>query len=83
MVQVWNSKRYIIPMLATAVRKGIRLSIAMETRAFGKYDTRTYYRSLSISREDIIASSIFILYIVLIIGLLALKGLTNFTLIYG
>lgn len=47
-------KRYLIPMLATAVRKGERMSFAMETRAFGAHKTRTTYRELKISMEDII-----------------------------
>jgi len=83
LVQVWNSKRYIVPMLATAVRKGIRLSIAMETRAFGKYNIRTYYRSLNLSKAETIAAIGYILYIVSVIVLLSLNGFTNFTLIYG
>lgn len=83
LVQVWNSKRYMLPMLATAVRKGIRLSIAMETRAFGKYDNRTYYRSLTLGKQEIMASLIYILYIVSVILLFYINGLTNFTLVYG
>jgi len=83
LVQVWNSKRYIVPMLATAVRKGIRLSIAMEIRAFGKYGTRTYYRNLNISKNETVAAAAYILYIAMVTLLLYLNGLTNFTLIYG
>ncbi len=47
-------KRYLIPMLATAVRKGERMSFAMETRAFGAHKTRTTYRELKVSREDVV-----------------------------
>lgn len=47
-------KRYLIPMLATAVRKGERMSFAMETRAFGAHKTRTTFRELKVSREDIV-----------------------------
>lgn len=83
LIQVWNSKRYIIPMLATAVRKGIRISVAMETRAFGKYETRTYYRSLSLNKQEAIGSLLYLLYIAAIITVFSINGLTNFTLIYG
>lgn len=50
--RIFQSKRYIIPMMATAIRKGIRISMAMETRAFGKYKTRVYYRELNLSKMD-------------------------------
>ncbi len=82
LVRVWSSQRYILPMLANAVRKGIRISMAMETRAFGKYDTRTYYRELTISKKEIFVSSVYILYIIIILLLFHFNGLTSFSINY-
>lgn len=67
--KITSFKRYLIPMLATAVRRGERISFAMETRAFGAYKNRTTYRELSISREDIVflISSLLICIIIFII----------------
>lgn len=47
-----NMTRYSIPMLVTAIRKGTRLSISMESRGFGKYPQRTYYKKIGISNLD-------------------------------
>ena len=82
LIKVWNSKRYILPMLATAIRKGIRISIAMETRAFDKYTNRTYYRNLTLDKREILISSIYILSIVIVVLVFYFKGLTNFTLMF-
>ncbi|WMM25164.1 energy-coupling factor transporter transmembrane component T [Tissierella sp. MB52-C2] len=82
LVKIWESQRYIIPMMATAVRKGIRISMAMETRAFGKSETRTYYRKVIMNRKEIIISAMYIIYIMAIVLLLYFNGLTKFNLIY-
>lgn len=74
---IWNTKRYIIPMMATAVRKGIRISMAMETRAFGKYKTRTYYRQLVINKDEVMASTFYIAIIICITVIFSMAGLTN------
>lgn len=76
-IQIWNMKRYIIPMMATAIRKGIRISMAMETRAFGKYDTRTYYRKVLLSKKEIFAITIYICLIISISIIFYNLGLTN------
>lgn len=76
-VNIWNTKRYVIPMMATAVRKGIRISMAMETRAFGKYKTRTYYRQLVINKDEIVASTFYITMIIFITIIFSIIGLTN------
>lgn len=80
--KVWNSKRYILPMMANAVRKGIRVSMAMETRAFGKYKTRTNYRKLHMKKDEVIITIGYIIYIILVIILLYLNNLTSFKIIY-
>lgn len=76
-VNIWNTKRYVIPMMATAVRKGIRISMAMETRAFGKYKTRTYYRQLVINKDEVVASTFYITMVIFITIIFSMIGLTN------
>lgn len=76
-LNIYNSKNYIIPMMATAVRKGIRISMAMETRAFGKYNTRTYYRQLVLHKKEILASGLYIVLIISITIIYSMNGLTN------
>ncbi|EJO5346641.1 energy-coupling factor transporter transmembrane protein EcfT [Clostridium botulinum] len=81
-VKVWNSKRYIIPMMANAVRKGIRISMAMETRAFDKYKTRTYYRKLNMPINEIIMATLYIIYIIFVVSILYLNNLVAFAIKY-
>jgi energy-coupling factor transport system permease protein len=47
-----QTARYAIPLLATAVRKGERVAMAMESRAFGALRERTYYRMTSLGWAD-------------------------------
>jgi energy-coupling factor transport system permease protein len=44
---------YTIPLLATAVRKGERVALAMESRGFGSLPRRTYFRVTKLSRNDL------------------------------
>ncbi len=80
--KLWNSKVYIIPLMSSAVRKGIRVSMAMETKGFGKYDTRTRYRDLKIEKGDIIFFIISILFLAALVYLYTRYDLTQFSLIY-
>ena len=43
---------YAIPLLAIAVRRGERVALAMDSRAFGALPRRTYYRTTSLGRSD-------------------------------
>lgn len=45
-------KRYAVPLLATAIRRAERTALAMDGRAFGAFDERTYYRRLRFDRRD-------------------------------
>lgn len=45
-------RRYAVPLLASAIRHAERVALAMDSRAFGAYDTRTYYRRLSFGFRD-------------------------------
>lgn len=82
LTRVWDTKRYIVPMMANAVRKGIRISMAMETRAFGKYKDRTFYRKIKLTKQDISALIIYAMYIILIVCILYFANLTSFGFTY-
>jgi energy-coupling factor transport system permease protein len=45
---------YAIPLLASAVRKGERVALAMESRGFGALTPRTYFRVTTLGRDDLI-----------------------------
>lgn len=81
--KIWDMKKYVIPMMATAVRKGIRISIAMETRGFGKFESRTFYRNVEINKKELISTSIYLIYILFILFILYTNNLTKFGLVYG
>lgn len=81
-IKVWNSQRYILPIMGNAVRKGIRISMAMETRAFDKYKTRTYYRKLHMPINEIIMTTVYILYIISVVVILYLNNLVAFAVKY-
>lgn len=76
-IQIWNTKKYVIPMMATEVRKGMRISMAMETRAFGKYKSRTYYRQLEIKKDEVIVSIFYITVVISITIIFSMAGFTN------
>ena len=80
--RVWNMKRYVIPMMAGAVRKAIRISMAMETRAFGKYPDRTWYRNLSMPGNQIAATAGFTLAVIVLVTGLTMLGLTRLGFVY-
>jgi energy-coupling factor transport system permease protein len=43
---------YVIPLMASAVRKGERVALAMESRGFGVVPKRTYFRVTTLGRHD-------------------------------
>lgn len=45
---------YTVPLLAIGVRKGERVALAMDARAFGALPSRTYYRRTELSSNDAI-----------------------------
>jgi energy-coupling factor transport system permease protein len=47
-----RAKRYAVPLLATAIRKAERTALAMDSRAFGAFETRTYFRQLAFAPRD-------------------------------
>lgn len=45
-------RRYAVPLLAGAIRKAERVSIAMDSKAFGALPQRTYYRIQRVTSTD-------------------------------
>jgi energy-coupling factor transport system permease protein len=45
-------RREAVPLLASAIRRAERLAIAMDSRAFGAYPTRTYRKTMTVTRRD-------------------------------
>jgi energy-coupling factor transport system permease protein len=52
--RIRESIGYAVPLMAIAVRKGERVALAMDSRAFGALPHRTYYRQTSIGRDDVV-----------------------------
>ena len=48
-----RSLGYTVPLLAVAVRKGERVALAMDARAFGVLPRRTYYRRTEFAVHDV------------------------------
>jgi energy-coupling factor transport system permease protein len=70
-----QARRYAVPLLATAIRQAERTALAMDGRAFGAYETRTYYRQCRFSLRDYVFVGGFWLVSLLIIGVLWRFGL--------
>jgi len=49
-----KTRRYTLPLLASAVRKSERTALAMDARAFGALPQRTYYRRMAIRKDDVL-----------------------------
>ncbi|MCL0073684.1 energy-coupling factor transporter transmembrane protein EcfT [Dehalococcoidia bacterium] len=47
-----QTKRYAVPLLSTAIRKAERTALAMDSRAFGAFEDRTYYHIHRFTRRD-------------------------------
>lgn len=45
---------YAVPLLAIAVRKGEHVALAMDSRAFGALPNRTYFRTTTLGRADLL-----------------------------
>ncbi|MGF2614543.1 energy-coupling factor transporter transmembrane protein EcfT [Rossellomorea vietnamensis] len=50
--RIRNLKRYIIPLLAGAIRKAERTALAMESKGFTGEGDRTFYRRFHVSGKD-------------------------------
>lgn len=45
-------RRYAVPLLATAIRQAERTALAMDGRAFGAFETRTYFKRMTFAPRD-------------------------------
>lgn len=65
-----RAKRYAVPLLATAIRKAERTALAMDSRAFGSYSDRTYYKKLVFKPVDwLFIIAFWLVCVAIIVGL--------------
>lgn len=67
-------RRYSVPLLAGAVRHAERVALAMDSRAFGAHERRTYLRRLRLARPDLAFVTLFWLASLAPVLLLHLPG---------
>jgi len=72
--------RYLLPILATAVRRGERAALAMDGRAFGALPKRSYYKEIKIQKLDFIALFAVLAYCTVLILSLKALGILNLSL---
>ncbi|MDP8923469.1 MAG: energy-coupling factor transporter transmembrane protein EcfT [Chloroflexota bacterium] len=65
---------YAIPLLAIAVRRGERVALAMDSRAFGALPRRTYYRTTSLGRADALFAVGALIVLALVVALRSVVG---------
>ncbi|MDQ0269341.1 energy-coupling factor transporter transmembrane component T family protein [Cytobacillus purgationiresistens] len=68
--RVYEIKRYLIPLLASAIRKAERIAIAMESKGFDGSRQRSYYTIIKWTSKDLLFSTGLI---ILFSGLLLLR----------
>lgn len=71
-----QTKRYALPLLSTAIRKAERTALAMDSRAFGAFENRTYYRMQKFTLRDLLFILTF--WIIGIVIIVTLKQLGLF-----
>jgi energy-coupling factor transport system permease protein len=74
---VRSLRRDAIPLLAGAIRRSERLALAMDSRAFGAFPTRTYRRTLTIKASDWLFLGAVIAGAAAIFVILAATGVMN------
>lgn len=75
---VFSARRMLIPLLITAIRKGERVAIAMESRAFGAYPKRSYYIQTKITRYDALSMVYTGLFTAIVLLLFQISGGLDF-----
>ncbi|GCE49917.1 energy-coupling factor transport system permease protein [Thermosporothrix hazakensis] len=68
-VQYERLRRYIIPLLATAIRRAERTALAMDGRAFGVLARRSYFKQFRFHGRDYLFIASFWLLCLLLIGI--------------
>ena len=70
-----QSAGYAIPLLAISVRRAERVALAMDSRGFGARPDRTYFRTTTLTRSDLVFSIGAALTLAAIVGLPHALGL--------
>jgi energy-coupling factor transport system permease protein len=73
--KIQQLKRYVIPLLAGAIRKAERTALAMESKGFTGAKNRIFYREISVTRTDW-------LFLILMIGFVLLSASVSWKLGY-
>ena len=68
-------RRYAVPLLASAIRKAERVSVAMDSKAFGALPKRTYYRRLETTWRDWVMLAVTLTFAASVLMVLAHAGL--------
>jgi energy-coupling factor transport system permease protein len=76
----WRTRRYALPLLAGAVRRGGRVALAMDSRAFGALPARTYRQRLAVGGADLLLVGASVVVLAGVIIGLRFAGVTRFTL---
>ena len=53
----------ITPLIALVVKRSITMSLSMESRGFGAYRERTYFKPVKVTKTDYVAASLFLAYL--------------------
>lgn len=53
----------IAPLMALVVKRSITMSLSMESRGFGAYKERTYYKPVKVKKIDYVVASLFLVYL--------------------
>ncbi len=67
---------YAIPLLAISVRRAERVALAMDSRGFGARRNRTYYRTTTVTRSDLLFGIGAALALAAVVGLPCAVGLS-------
>jgi energy-coupling factor transport system permease protein len=67
--------RFAVPILATAVRRGERVAMAMQARGFGGKRQRTYRREIRVTRHDVVVAAVSLAVLALTVYILVQAGL--------
>lgn len=70
-----QTRRYLIPLLAIAIRQAERTALAMDGRAFGSLSTRTYYKQYCFASRDYLFIASFWLICLLLVLIIWRAGL--------
>jgi len=70
-------RRDAVPLLAGAIRRSERMAVAMDSRAFGAYPTRTYHKQLHVTERDWLFLGGLLVVSVVIFAALAYTGLIS------